>query len=360
MRKLLLITLISGWLWLPAWAQSGATPRQVEYASVEVIGLKATRTSYEAVGWGTGAFVDSNGLVLTAFRVVGDPSTGKLLNDDGLVGLALINQPGEAAAPAYLGKVMTYSVSLDLALVETTWTLDGRPLPAYTLFPVLPLPGLRDHAPEPGAALTVYGFGSGFDRPLSVVTGTLVRYGQVSGFGGRPLVLSSTAALPYGFAGGPVLGANGVPAGVALGATGRGAAAQNVVRPWEEIRTWASGQVSGTAGLAPVVITARIVDANTRRGIASAAFVILRPNVEPADYLAEPSDADVAARGLTDRNGVFVTDPPVAFNIAYHLVVWAAGYRTTYTSQPVLLDAQTCPGQPRCEFGTIELESTRR
>jgi len=107
-------------------------------------------------------------------------------------------------------------------------------------------------------------------------------------------------------------------------------------------------------------VTGKVVDGGTLRGIYRAVFYILQPNVTALDFLADPTDADVAARGGTDRNGVFVTDPAVPLGAAYHLVVYAEDYGIVYTTRPVVLDERTCPVQPRCDFGTIELESLRR
>jgi hypothetical protein len=42
------------------------------------------------------------------------------------------------------------------------------------------------------------------------------------------------------------------------------------------------------------------------------------------------------------------------------MIVYAQGYRTAFSADPVRLDEQTCPGAPRCDFGRIELASTRR
>jgi hypothetical protein len=291
---------------------------------------------------------------------VGNPATGRLLNDEGLVGISTVEEPGTAPVPAYLGQVITYSAGLDLALVELRMRLDGTALPDYRFFPALPLPGLRDRPPTVGEPLSAYGFAAGYSQPLSGVPGTLQDYALVSGYGGRPMVISTTAAYGPGLSGGAVLNASGRFVGMALGMSGRGTDARGVARSWEEIRSWATGQLTATQNTAPVVVTGQIVDHDTRRGIARAVFLILKPHVDSEDFLADPTDADVAARAGTGRDGIFVTHPPVAYGFEYNMVVYAEGYSVAFTTRPILLDDRTCPGRPRCEFGTIELERLRR
>ncbi len=345
-----------GWSGL---AHAGSTPRQIEYATVEVVGFQQGRTGYDAVGWGSGALVDQTGLILTAFHVVGDPQTGRLLNPEGLAGIATVQAQGEAPVPAFLGTVVTYSPSLDLALVAISLRLDGSRLPAYTFFPTLALPGLRDRQPVPGDTLTAYGFGTGFQDPVTAVPGKVDHVAQVTGYGGMPLVV--TATIPYGdgLAGGPVMDANGVLAGIALGMNGRSANAQAVVRPWEEARLWASGQVTGTQTPPSVTVAARIVDHATGRGIPNAVLLVLKPYVAIDDFINDPNERDVAAQGETDRNGSFVTAPPVASGIAYNMIVYADGYQPAYSAQPIMLDQHVCPSPPRCDFGTIQLDQIR-
>ncbi len=342
-------------------AQSGAAiPRQVEYATVEVVGFARSGAGYEAVGWGSGALVDAGGLVLTAFHVVGDLPTGRLLNAEGLAGIAMVQAPGTAPVPLYLGKVTSYSVGLDLALIDVYARLDGTTLPAYTFFPALALPGLLDRAPVVGDGLTAYGFVTGFNQPLTAVPGTLSQYAIVPGFGGKPMVISTTAAYGTALSGGPVFNASGALSGVVVGRTMLGSSAVGVVRPWEEIRAWATGQLTQTNRPVQVVVAGRIVDGSTLRPLSRAAFYILRPNVTSEEFLANPTDADVMARAGADRNGAFVTDPPVPFGAAYNMVVYADGYGLVYTTQPILLDDRACPAKPRCEFGVIEMESLQR
>lgn len=342
-----------------ALAQTAAAPQQVEYASVEVVGFVRNGTVYEAVGWGSGALVDSGGLVLTAFHVVGERSTGRLLNDAGLAGISMVQAPGTAPVPMYFAKVMTHNVSLDVALLQVDMRLDGTALPAYTLFPALSLPGLRDRAPATGDPLTAYGFGAGFSQPLVGAPGQLSRQGAVEGYGGRPMVVSATVPYGAGLTGGPVVNADSVLVGLALGQTGGGSDVKGVARPWDEILAWATGQFTQTQTAPQVVVSGKVVDGATRRGIYRAVFYVLQPNVTAQDFLANPTDADVAARGGTDRSGVFVTDPAVPFGAAYHMVVYAEDYGLVYTTRPVTLDARTCRTQPRCDLGIIELESLR-
>jgi S1-C subfamily serine protease len=84
----------------------------------------------EMMGSGSGTFISTDGLVLTNFHVVGDPDTGELYRQDGLVGIGVIEDPTEPAIPRFYAQVVGADPSLDLSVVRVVSYLDGDSLPS--------------------------------------------------------------------------------------------------------------------------------------------------------------------------------------------------------------------------------------
>jgi len=93
----------------------------------------------EMMGAGSGTFISTDGLVLTNFHVVGDPDTGELYRQDGLVGIGVIEDPTEPAIPRFYAQVVVGDPSLDLAVVRVVSYLDGDSLPSNLNLTYLPL-----------------------------------------------------------------------------------------------------------------------------------------------------------------------------------------------------------------------------
>jgi len=93
----------------------------------------------EMMGSGSGTFISADGLILTNFHVVGDPNTGELYHQDGLVGIGVIKDPTEPAIPRFYAQVVVGDPSLDLAVVRVVSYLDDDPLPSNLNLTYLPL-----------------------------------------------------------------------------------------------------------------------------------------------------------------------------------------------------------------------------
>ncbi len=80
-----------------------------------------------------------------------------------------------------------------------------------------------------------------------------------------------------------------------------------------------------------VVIKGQILDADTKRGIASAFILLLKPGVSTDEFDAalDAGDVDplVAASADTDSNGNYQSAPPVARGNKYTVIVAAKGYQ---------------------------------
>ncbi|TEU13192.1 MAG: serine protease [Anaerolineales bacterium] len=93
----------------------------------------------EMMGSGSGTFISADGLILTNFHVVGDPDTGELYHQNGLVGIGVIEDPTEPAIFRFYAQVVVGDPSLDLAVVRVVSYLDGDSLPGNLNLTYLPL-----------------------------------------------------------------------------------------------------------------------------------------------------------------------------------------------------------------------------
>lgn len=93
----------------------------------------------EMMGSGSGTFISADGLVLTNFHVVGDPDTGELYRQDGLIGIGIIEDPTEPAIPRFYAQVVIGDPSLDLAVVRVVSYLDGDSPPSNLNLTYIPL-----------------------------------------------------------------------------------------------------------------------------------------------------------------------------------------------------------------------------
>lgn len=89
-----------------------------------------------------------------------------------------------------------------------------------------------------------------------------------------------------------------------------------------------------TSSADEVYITGYVTDGNTEEGIEGAQVFILKPGISASSAAADGTvtDNEVAAEGVTDANGRYETETPIARNQTYSAIVVADGYR------PILAD----------------------
>lgn len=75
-----------------------------------------------------------------------------------------------------------------------------------------------------------------------------------------------------------------------------------------------------------VKISGRVINGDTGRGIADALIVILKKGVDLGEWVANPTDREIAASATTDKGGYYETAPPITPDV-YPFLVVAKGYR---------------------------------
>jgi S1-C subfamily serine protease len=167
----------------------------------------------EMMGTGSGTFISADGLVLTNFHVVGDPDTGELYRQDGLVGIGVIEDPTEPAIPRFYAQVVVGDPSLDLAVVRVASYLDGDSLPSHLNLTYIPFSD--SDTLDFGDDIISIGFpGVGIVDEVVSLTYT---EGHVAGFvseGGVKVWIKTDALTGPGNSGGMVINEEGEVIGV--------------------------------------------------------------------------------------------------------------------------------------------------
>ena len=101
-------------------------------------------------------------------------------------------------------------------------------------------------------------------------------------------------------------------------------------------------------------VAGRIVDERSRRGVAGALVIVLKPRVSIREFLQSRQESDVIASVESDQEGNFKLPEQLPKGQAYGLVIAARGYK------PLTVDGalRLGPGAPeKAHVGDIELES---
>lgn len=91
-----------------------------------------------------------------------------------------------------------------------------------------------------------------------------------------------------------------------------------------------------------VQMAGRIIDADTKRPIAGAVFVVLNPGVDAEAFLQGGSEDDIFSGGKTDSKGLFVVEDLLQRGETYGLAAAATGYQSVYMNDyTVATDAES-------------------
>jgi serine protease Do len=92
-----------------------------------------------------------------------------------------------------------------------------------------------------------------------------------------------------------------------------------------------------------VQVIGTIVDADTRRPIKGAVFIVLKPGVSARDFLNEPNEDDIYGSGVADSKGQFTLDALLERGETYSMVASAKGYQPAYQEDYTVDEDQESP-----------------
>ena len=322
----------------------------------------------QGVSAGSGTVISQQGLILTNAHVALSSDTGQprwLL-------IGITNDPRELPVIAFFARAKIYDAAVDLAVVEPVYTLDGRPIEEGDVN-LLPLPMAQDaKSVDLEQQIRLIGY------PIVGGNTVTVDPAVVSGFDFDPAVpelagsawIKTDPAGGAGISGGSTVNDAGVLVGVPSAAglaeircvdlNGDGlndpatecaatAGESGYSRPIPEAydllleKARQAGQLDDNGGTTPtptpdtdtpeppddgVIITGRIVSADTGDPIEGAVVVVFQPGVKVQEAIDRQDPADVYAMGQTDSRGEYILDKPVTRNQGYGVLVYAPGYQS--------------------------------
>jgi S1-C subfamily serine protease len=317
------------------------------------------------LGTCTGTYQTADGIILTNFHCVGhtdlygeDDSglglkNGDFYNPKGLVVIAPTKSDKEVPKPTYVAQVLASNPNLDIAVVKIVGMLkDGQKLP--TNLPIVPIKRADSEKVKVRDFVGVLGY-PGVGGPLLTYTS-----GEVAGFEDQNEddaidSFKTTANINPGNSGGLAVNGKGEQIGIPTYGVSEGASKidrikmVNVAIPYINQAIKGGGSpvtmdtpstptdpVTPPVGNDPaptpngdgVVLTGKIVDANTKRGVAGALLIILQPGVPFEEFQSSGFDENlVATVGTADRNGKYQTSPALERGQTYTVVIGAKGYQ---------------------------------
>lgn len=189
---------------------------------------------------GSGSVLTEQGHILTNFHVIGDVTTGQLLNRDGRIYVA-VSPPDLKAAPQirYVAELVDADVGHDLALIRIRALQDGSALPADLGLTTLPV-GDSDTV-KIGDALSIIGFPGLGGNTVTFTQGSVAGFLQAEGW------IKTDAEINSGNSGGAAINSLGELIGVPSAAATAGA-------------DTAETEVPGKIGLVrPINLAARLI-----------------------------------------------------------------------------------------------------
>ncbi len=315
------------------------------------------------LGTCTGTFQTATGIILTNFHCVGHTDlygeddtglglkNGDFYNPKGLVVIAPTKSDKEVPKPTYVAQVVASNPNLDIAVVKIVGMLkDGQKLPANLA--IVPIKRADSDKVKVRDFVGVLGY-PGVGGPLLTYTD-----GQVAGFEDQNEddVIDSfktTANINPGNSGGLAVNNKGEQIGIPTYGVSEGASKidrikmVNIATPYinQAIKGGGAPVTLDTPGgntpappvgdnPAPtpatdgVILTGKIVDANTKRGVAGALLIILQPGVTFDKFQKSGFDESlVATVGTADRSGKYQTAPALERDQTYTVVIGAKGYQ---------------------------------
>ncbi|RLT32826.1 MAG: serine protease [Chloroflexi bacterium] len=325
---------------------------------------------WQEVGHGSGSIIDSRGLILTNFHVIGNNETGQYHNRDGVSYIYVTLNPRDPPKLQFISQVVDADPGKDIAVLRIIATTNGEP-PADCLD--LPQVTLDTKSQvEIGNKLTSVGYSGVGGDTISIASGQVVGFENFSmsnlntrsyeaikydasdsrGSSGGPIVNELNQQVAIVFAGNSdqgdslgyarsiqladdliqsaqlvrIPGCNGAAAAVLIGPT--------VAEPTVEPTT-----TTTATDAQEYVIEGRVLDSVTGDGVDGVVVAILKPGYTWDSVNYDDLASYVWIYAETNRDGVYtltVTDEmvntPVAFTVA------ADGYQDIKSNSATLIE----------------------
>ncbi|MBM4411898.1 MAG: trypsin-like serine protease [Chloroflexi bacterium] len=329
--------------------------------------------AWEEAGHGSGSIIDSRGLILTNFHVIGDNETNQYYNADGISYIYVTLDPRDPPKLQFIAQVVDADAGRDLAVLRIIATTNGEPPADCLSLPTVTIN--MEQQVEIGQKLTSVGYSGVGGETVSIASGQVVGFEEVSmsssssrtfeaikydasdsrGSSGGPVINEDNEQVAVVFAGmsdnadslgyaRPVTLAEDLIASAKLVRIPgcNGAEAAKLVGPQEaqassNENTNTSNSGGNQAEPQLFDISGYVYDRNTNQPIANASIVILKPGFS-WDSIDYDRFADyIWTSAQTDANGVYVlsvTEEMVSTKTGVGF--YADGYRA-YLSDDILM-----------------------
>ena len=287
------------------------TPRGVSDIAHSVVQIQALDDDLEAVWWGSGTFVTSDGLILTNAHVVDDR-----FDEYEQLGVATTGESDEPPELAYLAEIEAIDYALDLAVIRIVSDLDGDDVDEE--FPTVDL-GDSD-AVEIGDQIRILGYPSIGGETITFSTGAVSGFTAERSVGNRAWI-KTDATIAGGNSGGLAMSANTVIIGVPT-VVGSGTGLENAVDCRAVSDTNRDGVVDDLDdcvpvggfinGLRPINLALPLIEAAEEGDEYVSEFDIDEETPEPIE---DPDD--IIFSGVTFADGVTDDDEPTDTHKAF-------------------------------------------
>jgi S1-C subfamily serine protease len=135
-------------------------------------------TAWQEVGHGSGSIIDSRGLILTNFHVIGDNESGQYYNADGISYIYVTLDPRDPPKLQFIAQVVDADAGRDLAVLRIIATTNGEPPADCLSLPTVTLN--NDVDVEIGQKVTSVGYSGVGGNTVSIASGQVVGFEQVT------------------------------------------------------------------------------------------------------------------------------------------------------------------------------------
>ncbi len=328
------------------------------------------KTELRAMGWGSGTIISPDGLILTNYHVVDTsdlkvPENARLLEDQ--VAVFITTKSDRPPTLSYIATVVASSPELDLAVVRITHNISGETINSKKL--KLPYVELGDSSKlEAGDSIYVFGYPGIGGETVTFTSGVVSGFTSQEGVGSRAWI-KTDAAISGGNSGGTGVDDEGLLIGVPtqVGRGGVGGQAEyvdcrpladtngngeldegdacvpvggfiNALRPIalaepliaQALKGKSSTPIPTSPGKTKtegVQIIGTILDADTKKPIPGALFVVLKPGITYDEW---ETDDQVYTSAKADKQGEFNLPDLLERGETYTLVGGLKGYVPVY------------------------------